>query len=335
MRKTPPFFSGWTPLLLTLALLAGCAPAATPAPTATNPPPIRPPVSTPTALPFPTSTLFLTPTNQTNCTDSALFLADVTIPDGAKLKRGETFTKTWQLKNTGTCTWNERYSLALIGGEKMDSPATIPLAETLPGKTLNLSIPLTAPTRDGAFTGLYELRSPSGTVIPVGLMMNIWVKITVGTVLPAQSTASTPSSPQGGGTSSCNSSQNAAYVNKLAGLINAARADAKLKPLSFNAQLTAAAQGHSLDMACNNFLDHRGSDGSWIGDRLAAAGYITNNYAEIIAIGSPQDAISQWQASPSHWNAVLDAGMTEFGLGYVYVKDSNFGGYFTVDLASP
>jgi hypothetical protein len=303
MHKSPTFFSGWTPLWLTLVLVTGCAPAATPVPTSTNPPvSTLIPVSTPTTFPTKTPALIPTPTNQANCTDSALFLADVTIPDGAKLKQGKAFTKTWQLKNTGTCTWNNTYSLAFLSGERMDAPAAVPLAETLPGKTLDLSIPLTAPARDGVFAALFELRSPSGRVIPIGLMTSIWVKISIGVVVSAQPAVSTPFIPQGGGAASCNSRQN---------------------------------DGYSLDMSCNNFLDHRGSDGSWIGDRLTAAGYATYNYTEIIAIGSPQDAMTQWRNSPTHWIAVLDASLTEFGIGYVYVKDSNFGGYFTVDLASP
>ena len=66
-----------------------------------------------------------------------------------------------------------------------------------------------------------------------------------------------------------------------------------------------AAQSHSVDMACNNFLDHTGSGGSYISERLSRAGYpIGIYYTEIIAIGTPQDAINQWQSDESHWNAV-------------------------------
>jgi uncharacterized protein YkwD len=118
-------------------------------------------------------------------------------------------------------------------------------------------------------------------------------------------------------------------------LINQARSDAKLAPLTVNAQLTSAAQTHSLDMACGNFLSHTGSDGSWIGDRLSAAGYNSYNYEEIIAIGSPSDAMSQWRNSQPHWESVLNPMVTEIGVGYAYSAASQFGGYFTVDFASP
>lgn len=320
-------------------LLAACAPAASATPTATLPAPSPiPPTSTPAPTLTPSPTVLLTPTDQAGCLDSALYLADLTIPDDSVLAPGAGFTKTWRLKNTGSCTWNERYSLVFIGGERLNSPAEIPLVETAPGASLDISLPLTAPTTNGTFTSLYALHTPRGLPIPIGALTSMWVKIRVeqGTPAPlAPSTAPTAPLPAGEGIASCQYSLDGAQVSELAGLINSARAEAGMPALTLNAALSAAAQGHSLDMACNNFLDHRGSDGSWIGDRLAAAGYGTFHYVEIIAIGSPQNAMSQWRNSASHWEAVLDASMTEFGVGYIYAPGSSFGGYFTVDLASP
>lgn len=43
--------------------------------------------------------------------DWAQFITDVTVPDGTKYEPGETFEKTWRLKNIGTCTWTISYSL--------------------------------------------------------------------------------------------------------------------------------------------------------------------------------------------------------------------------------
>ena len=48
---------------------------------------------------------------------------------------------------------------------------------------------------------------------------------------------------------------------KYQAVVNA-RAEAKLTPLNISGQLSAAAQSHSDDMACNNFVGHSGSDGS-------------------------------------------------------------------------
>jgi uncharacterized protein YkwD len=220
----------------------------------------------------------------------------------------------------------------------MNAPLSAPIPDTASKDTVQISVQLTAPTANGTYTGFFTLNNSSGKTIPIGIEKTFWVKITVGTgEVSPQSTAvgsvSTPYVPNGSN-SNCAYSQNAGYVSQLVSLINQARAAAQLPALTVNAQLSAAAQGHSADMACNNFLDHTGSDGSWIGDRLRAAGYNTSSYAEIIAIGSPQNAMDQWAADGPHWEIVLNPYGTEFGVGYAYYANSDFGGYITVDFAS-
>jgi uncharacterized protein YkwD len=270
--------------------------------------------------------------------DGALFLEDVSIPDGTDLNPKERFTKTWRLRNTGSCTWDSDYRLVFLSGDRLESPDAIPLAVTPPGGTLDLSVDLVAPPARGAYAGLFELRNPDGKIIPVGMLTNVWVRITVagGPDLPppaATAIAGTPPAPSTGHSGSCEYSINPAYIQQLADMINAARHDAKLPAYHWDSRLAAAAQAHSQDMGCNNFLKHTGSDGSWIGDRLAKAGYSTSDYSEIIAVGSPQDAMDQWRNDAPHWDSVLDASLTDFGIGYVYVADSDYKGYFTVDIA--
>ena len=45
------------------------------------------------------------------CENKAGFVADTTIPDGTKLTVGEWVTKTWLLRNVGTCFMNENYKI--------------------------------------------------------------------------------------------------------------------------------------------------------------------------------------------------------------------------------
>ena len=56
-------------------------------------------------------------------------------------------------------------------------------------------------------------------------------------------------------------------------LTNAARATAGLPPLAVHPQLQQAALAHSRDQAAHNQMSHYGSNGSEVGDRVAAAGY--------------------------------------------------------------
>jgi uncharacterized protein YkwD len=169
--------------------------------------------------------------------------------------------------------------------------------------------------------------------VPIGTEKSFWVKIIVGSGESSAEGAVATQKPVD--ITQCDYSENAGYVQQLVALINEARSNAQLAPLTINPQLAAAAQAHSLDMACGNFLSHTGSDGSWVGDRLKVAGYDTYTYQEIIAIGSPQDAISQWRNDQPHWDMVLSPAMKDIGVGYVYSAASQFGGYFTVDFASP
>jgi uncharacterized protein YkwD len=294
------------------------------------------PTITPTSLPLPTP--------QIGCTDSALYVEDVSIPDNSRLKQGENFTKTWRLRNTGKCIWNIRYALVFVGGDQMGAQVTTPLSETPPGESLDISVILTAPAKDGIYTGLYELRRPSGAAISIGSVTSIWVKIAVGNVsIPSSNPpAVTPSASQqpgaaaavGGGP--CDPRQNGTYTAQILSLINSSRAENKLSELNPNSQLDAAAQGHSQDMACNNFSGHNGSDGSTIHQRVVAAGYAPSYSEEIIYPGgSPQEAFNWWMNDKIHRDAILNPSVVDVGVGYIYAAGSAYGGYFTVDFAAP
>lgn len=325
-------------LLLTACLTVAqeSAPTKAPPPFVTSTlPPTKPGLTVPTAVP-PTLTLTpdpLTPSPtsaKSNCTDAAILVEDVTYPDNTIVPTGEKFTKTWKLKNAGRCTWTG-YTIAFVSGDRMSSPDTAPVPETQPGKPVDVSIDLVAPAADGTYLGNFELHNAEGKTIPIGVEAVFWVKIIVGAG-GASNIAGTPIVSQVG---NCTYTTNDGYVQTLIELINEARMKVGRTALTLNTQLATAAQGHSLDMACKNFLNHSGSDGSWIGDRLLAAGYPNSYYLEILAIGLPQDAMNQWKSDKDHWDAVLNSRVTEIGVGYVYSKFSSFGGYWTVDMGGP
>ena len=327
-------------ILVIMVLATGCSnPTSTAQPSAT-------------VSPMPTASVELTlsttetpiplPTVQTGCTDSALYVKDVTIPDNTKLKAGEAFIKTWQLRNTGTCIWNVRYALIFVGGEQMSAAITTPLSETPPGETLDISVNLVAPTQDGAYTALFELRNPKGRALDIGAVTSIWVKITVGDVSVAQSPASTTATitPASGATAIpdkvCKPQQNIDYIAQLLALINNARAEAKLASLNISGQLSAAAQSHSDDMACNNFVGHSGFDGSSIQARVAASGYSASYSEEVIfASGTPQDAFNWWMNNKLHRDVILNPKATDVGIGYTYLPGSAYGSYYTINFSAP
>ncbi|HET7144295.1 MAG TPA: NBR1-Ig-like domain-containing protein [Anaerolineales bacterium] len=290
-----------------------------------------------TLTPIPENTVMptLDGTAPASCKDSAILLRDVTFPDNTQMKAGEKFTKTWEFQNNGTCPW-VNYTVKFASGDQMNAPLSAPIPDTAPKDKVLVSVELTAPSTNGTYTGNFTLNDASEKAIPIGIEKTFWVKIIVGDgtaqASGAGNSANTPYVPAGGN-SNCSYSQNGGYVQEIISLINQARAGVKLPALTINPQLMSAAQTHSADMACNNFLGHTGSDGSWIGDRIRASGYNTYSYAEIIAIGTPQNAIDQWAADAPHWEFVLNPNGTEFGVGYAYYANSDFGGYITVDFA--
>jgi uncharacterized protein YkwD len=207
---------------------------------------------------------------------------------------------------------------------------------------VDVSVDLTAPSTDGIYTGIFELRKANGDVLSVGIGDTFWVKIVIGNVivptLPQVAVSPSNNTPvsQPKGPASCNYSGSPSYQNEIANLINDARAQNGLPALSVNLQLTAAAQGHSIDMACHGLLSHTGSDASSVHDRIAAAGYAPSYSSEIIYGGGyPQTAFDWWMSDPTHRNEILNPNVIEMGVGYAYVADSSAGSYYTVDFASP
>lgn len=265
-------------------------------------------------------------------------IADVTIPDNTVMTSGQSFTKTWRFMNNGTCDWTN-YVIAFYAGDRMNTPDTAPVPATAAGQTVDVSVQLTAPTLDGAYTGYYVLKNDKGETLSIGAEQAFWLKIRIGNVAAAPvstltvsgTPAATPKGP-----ASCSYSTSTSYVNEIAKLINDARTQAGLPQLSINAQLTVAAQGHSIDMACHNLLSHSGSDGSTVHERVVAAGYNPSRSSEIIyGSGFPQTAFDWWMNDQVHRDEILSPYTTEMGIGYAYNAQTAYGSYFTVDFATP
>lgn len=144
------------------------------------------------------------PTSQppANC-DRAQFISDVTVPDGTSFAPGFVFSKTWRLKNVGTCTWTN-YSLMFDSGEKMSGPdaALIPTS-VAPGQTVDITISLTSPTTAGTYRGYWKLKNNNGVPFGIGSggTKSFWVEIKVsgtGIVPTTPVTPSTPATPIAG-----------------------------------------------------------------------------------------------------------------------------------------
>jgi uncharacterized protein YkwD len=112
-------------------------------------------------------------------------------------------------------------------------------------------------------------------------------------------------------------------------------------PLTLNQQLVTAGQGHSNDMALNDFFSHTGSDGSSPWDRIQATGYKYSLAAENIAAGysTPQAVVQGWMNSAGHRQNILNCDLEEIGVGYRNLENDsgqvNYHHYWTQVFASP
>jgi hypothetical protein len=118
--------------------------------------------ATSTPIPLPVNTNTPVPTATSNC-NKMQFIADVTIPDGTVMTPGLNFTKTWRIKNVGTCTWTPSYAIIFSSGNSMNGPATQALVGNVnPGQSIDIPVNLTAPATPGDYTAYWKLRDGSG-----------------------------------------------------------------------------------------------------------------------------------------------------------------------------
>ena len=156
--------------VFTAAALTVQAQLTQPAPfsTPTLPPTLPSTLSTNTvsALPTLAAPTFPPAASATPACDQAQFVRDVTIPDGTTYAPGASFTKTWRLKNTGTCTWSG-YSLVFDSGDQMNGTSPTAIGTVTPGQEVDISVTLTAPATPDSYRGYWRIRNASGVLIPV------------------------------------------------------------------------------------------------------------------------------------------------------------------------
>jgi hypothetical protein len=137
---------------------------------------------------FPASMVPWCPTGGNNAPDCpvngstvATFIVDVTYPDGTIVSPGQSFVKTWRIKNVGTCTWNSGYMLVFDSGYAMSGPDSIQLTDVHipPGGTLDISVELTAPDTPGTYRGNWAFFDPYGNIFGLTNGNPIWVEIKV------------------------------------------------------------------------------------------------------------------------------------------------------------
>ena len=116
----------------------------------------------PTITLAPTATTKVDPTPTPKPCNKAEFVSE-TIPDDTPFTAGQTFTKTWRLKNIGTCTWNTNYKLVFFSGSQMGGPSEKNLTQNVaPGEQVDISVDLKAPASAGTYDAVWKVKDDTG-----------------------------------------------------------------------------------------------------------------------------------------------------------------------------
>jgi len=174
------------------------------------PTPTRKPTSTPTPI---TPTMTATPNTPTvslttsptagypyitwtpSTCDKSAFLADLDIIDYTKVAPGTVFTKTWRIRNIGTCTWTKEYRFTYISGNPMGAD-TIYLPRTVaPGDTIDISLQMKAPDIEEDYSNFWRLRNAAGEIFGTTFYVAIEVSkgISTATATAILTSTTTPS----------------------------------------------------------------------------------------------------------------------------------------------
>ena len=77
---------------------------------------------------------------------NAMAFVSETIADGTYFNGGDSFTKTWTLRNTGTNTWNSNYCLKHYNGDNLGNTSSVCVSGSVaPNQTYTFAVPMTAP----------------------------------------------------------------------------------------------------------------------------------------------------------------------------------------------
>ncbi|WP_062346486.1 NBR1-Ig-like domain-containing protein [Herbidospora yilanensis] len=96
--------------------------------------------------------------------DESVFEADVTIPDGTLVGKGESFEKVWRIKNTGGVEWAGRF-LMRVNDTVCAAPRRVEIPHTPPGRSVDIRVTVEAPEKPGACKIFWKMVDAEGRLL--------------------------------------------------------------------------------------------------------------------------------------------------------------------------
>lgn len=116
------------------------------------------------------------------------FVSDVTIPDNTPVTAGQAFTKTWKIKNAGSCAWDAGFKFSFTGGEQMGGATFTLPSSVAAGAVYDISVPMTAPNKTGTLRGNWRMSTAAGQFFGD----EVYVQVVVGGGAAATNTTGAP-----------------------------------------------------------------------------------------------------------------------------------------------
>ena len=163
----------------------------------------------------------------------------------------------------------------------------------------------------------------SHTVVKGDTMWKLAVKYEVGTseIIQANTHISNPNLIYPGQVLTIPQTNSAvtAFESEVIRLVNEARAQNGLKPLTANWELSRVARYKSQDMVDNRYFSHNSPTYGTPFQMIKAFGLSYRTAGENIAYGqrTPQAVVNAWMNSSGHRANILNSAYTQIGVGYV------------------
>lgn len=124
-----------------------------------------------------------------SCVNDAVFLSDLTVPDGTVVQPGQVLDKRWSVRNAGTCDWGPDYRLIAVPPNPFAGEAPLALYPARAGADAVWQVMVRVPGQKGEIVGRWQAQAPDGTTFG----QQVFIKIEVANTTATPGSASTPS----------------------------------------------------------------------------------------------------------------------------------------------
>ena len=96
------------------------------------------------------------------CVHAAIFIEDLTVPDGTRVAPGERLDKRWAVQNSGSCDWGPGYRLVQVDSGSLEGRQESALYPARAGENAVWQVELVAPQEPGEYLASWQAQAPNG-----------------------------------------------------------------------------------------------------------------------------------------------------------------------------